>query len=330
MTKCTIAIPVYNREGLIRRAVESALAQDVSDMEILVVDNCSTDHTWDVLHTYSDSRLRLVRNESNVGLFGNFNCCLNLAQGQYLRFLCSDDKLIHDCLRHEIAVMDAHPNVVLLSTQGRRIDEDAHILGTQAGHFRAGIYPGFKAIHAVLWFQAHYAYNPLNYPSGILIRRDAAAQAGQFDTMMRMSGDVDYFLRILEHGDLAVIDALGCEIMIHIHQESVHLTADIAPMLELYALVDRYRPMLQKEMTYFRIRQQLVAYTLGIAFKYWCMGFKEVSRAYLDIARRNASRKIDVAVAVLRLLSLRLLLRASGIRFLPVCPSQLLKDRVSI
>ncbi|GAI98190.1 unnamed protein product [marine sediment metagenome] len=115
MIKCTIAIPVYNREDLIRRAVESALAQNVPDLEILVVDNCSTDRTWDVLHTYSDSRLRLVRNERNMGLFGNFNRSLQLAQGKYFRLLCSDDKLPPNCLMSEIDMMEQHENVVLLS-----------------------------------------------------------------------------------------------------------------------------------------------------------------------------------------------------------------------
>jgi len=329
MIKCTIAIPVYNREDLIRRAVESALAQDVPNLEILVVDNCSTDRTWDVLHTYSDSRLRLVRNESNIGLFGNFNCCLNLACGQYLRFLCSDDALTPGTLRKEIAVMDAHPHVALLSTRGQRIDEVGRVLGPQADHFKEGIYPGFKAIYVILWFQSHYAYNPLNYPSGILIRRDIGVQAGQFDTNMRMLGDVDFFLRILEYGDLAVLNTLGCNIVIHTKQESSYLIGDKSPMIELNALIERYRPLLQKEGAYHRIKQQMAAYALGLAFKYWRMGLKDACRAYGEIARKSGVPKTEIYLAVLRLLSLRLLLKTVGSRFLPVCPSRFLKHKGS-
>ena len=208
MVKCTVAIPVYNRQSMIRRAVDSALAQTVPGLEILVVDNSSTDGTWDVLQTYKDSRLLLARNERNVGLFGNFNRCLDLAQGQYLRFLCSDDKLIPCSLAQEIEIMDAHQEVALLTTRGRRVNERGYVLGPQADHFQPGIYLGQQAICAVLWFQAHYAYNPLNYPSGILLRREIARQVGPFDTTMKMSGDVDFFLRVLERGALAVVDSV--------------------------------------------------------------------------------------------------------------------------
>jgi hypothetical protein len=325
MIKCTIAIPVYNRENLIRRAIDSALAQDVSDLEILVVDNCSTDNTWDVLQTYRDSRLHLVRNKYNVGLFGNFNCCLSLAQGKYLRFLCSDDKLIHGCLGREIEIMNAYPNVVLLSTRGRRIDEAGRFLGMQGDHFQSGIYFGHQAIHAVLWFQAHYAYNPLNYPSGILLRREVALKTGQFDTTMRMSGDVDFFLRILEYGDLIVMDTLGCEIMIHTKQEGAQLTGDTAPMLELYALVERYRQLLEQAGTYPRIKQQLAAYALGLGFKYWRIGLLDASRAHCKIVLNNGVHKLETVMPILRLLGLRLILKTTGIRLMPIHPSRSLR-----
>jgi glycosyltransferase involved in cell wall biosynthesis len=106
---CTVAIPVFNRKDMVQRAVASALAQPVSSLDVLVVDNCSTDGTWDALQRLSDPRLRLVRNSHNVGLFGNFNRCLDLATGTYLRFLCSDDTLAAGCLQREISEMESAP-----------------------------------------------------------------------------------------------------------------------------------------------------------------------------------------------------------------------------
>jgi glycosyltransferase involved in cell wall biosynthesis len=326
MTKCTVAIPVYNRQNLTLNhvALESALAQDMPDLEILVVDDCSTDGTYETLQSYHDPRLRLVRNERNVGLFGNFNRCLHLAQGQYLRILCSDDKLIPGCLGREVDIMDVHPNVVLLSTRGRRVDESGRILGPQAHHFRSGIYSGQQAIHAALWFQAHYAYNPFNYPSGILLRREVAIQVGLFDTTMRMAGDVDFFLRMLERGDLAVLDALGCEITMHPQQEGMRLAGDPAPMREIYMLTERYRPLLEQVGTYKRIRQQLAAYALGLAFKYWRMGMPQAKQAHHMIAWSSGVSQTAVIVAVMRLLSLRMLMKTTGIRFVPLQPLQAL------
>lgn len=322
MFKCTIAIPVYNRENSIRRALDSALVQDVPDLEILVVDNCSIDHTWEILQAYRDPRLHLVRNTQNVGLFGNFNRCLSLARGQYLRFLCSDDTLTPGTLRKEIAVMDKYPNIALLSTRGRRIDEYGHVLGLQANHFNGGVYCGRKAIYAILWFQSHYAYNPLNYPSGVLIRRDVAAKIGDFDVSMKILGDVDFFLRILEHGDLAVLNDFGCNIMIHGKQESSCLLGDKAPIVELDFLIERYRNLLQNEGAYYRIKQQISAYVLGLAFKYWRMGLNDACRKHLEIVQKSGILKVEVLLAVLRLVSFRLLRKTIGIRFLPACPSK--------
>lgn len=319
MIKCTIAIPVYNRKNktLNHIALESALAQKAEGLEILVVDDCSTDGTWEALQKYSDPRLKLIRNEKNVGLFGNFNRCLTLAQGKYFRLLCSDDQLAPGCLEKEIALMEVHENVVLLSTRGRRIDEQGEFIGWQADHFMPGIYKGRKAILNYLWFQSHYAINPLNYPSGVLFRREAALKAGRFDVSMRMSGDVDFFLRVLEHGDLEVTEKVGCDITIHTDQQGVHLTGDIAIMKEIILLVERYKEILEEADCYDRIRQQLAAYALGLAYKYWRMGLKEAAKEHKTLAFDLGISLWRIGEGILRLLGLRFILKIIGKRMMP-------------
>ena len=321
MPKCTIAIPVYNRCEMVRKSLESALSQKVRDLEILVVDNCSTDDTWKTLNSYSDPRVRLVRNDSNLGLFGNFNRCLDLARGQYLRFLCSDDQLSPDCINREIKILDGHPNVALLNTRGQRVDENRNVLGIQANHLSPGIYPGLQAIHAIMWFLSHYAYNPLNYPSGILLRRDTALQAGKFDTSMRMCGDVDFFLRVLEHGNLAVSSDLGCSILVHSHQEGRKLSGDTALIKELMDLTERYRQLLEAAGAYWRIKKQFTAYATGLAFKYWRTGLKEEVFSHRQLVKNSGVSLSETTIAVLRMFVLRMLLKITGTRFLPVRPT---------
>ena len=91
----SILIPVYNREVLVCRAIDSALAQTYENIEIIVCDNASTDHTWEVLREYEqkDKRIRIFRNESNVGPVGNWERCLENATGEYAKFLWSDDEI---------------------------------------------------------------------------------------------------------------------------------------------------------------------------------------------------------------------------------------------
>jgi glycosyltransferase involved in cell wall biosynthesis len=315
-----VAIPVYNREVLVRRALESALSQPLAALEILVVDNCSTDRTWETVQGYSDPRLRLVRNESNVGLFGNFNRCLELASGRYVRFLCSDDRLPPACLPHEIDVMDQYPRVALLTTRGRMVDECGRLLRHNADHFRPGIYSGTHAIYAALWFQAHYGYNPFNYPSGVLMRRDTALRAGGFDARMKVVADVALFLRLLEGGDLAVTDTLGAELTIHPKQASAVLTAGGFEAVELFALLERYQDVLQRYGDRDCTLRQYAALCVALAVHYRWRGKPEASRLCREIAARVHAGPFHLAVSLLRLFWLRGLLKCTGVRVLPAAP----------
>lgn len=316
--KCTVAIPVYNRRGLINQAVESALDQDVEGLEVLVVDNCSTDGTWEVLQGYRDPRLRLVRNPEQCRLFENFNRCLELSQGEYLRLLCSDDRLAPGCLEGEMRVLEATPRTVVLNTRGERLDPRGRHLGWLGHHFRPGTYAGREAIRGILSFQVYYGYNPLNYPSGLLLRKAAALNAGGFDVRMRLAGDVDLFLRMLEIGDLTVTEQIGCQILIHSDQEGARLLGeDLAPIREQSLLTERYRALLEERGTYLRIRRQLGGYALALAFRAWRLGLSEASARYFRAGLELAGDAPRAGVAALRLVALRLLLKATGFRFVP-------------
>ena len=91
--KVSVLIPVYNREHLVRHSIESALAQTESDIELVVVDNCSTDRTYEVVQEYArkDHRIRSHRNERNIGPVANWLRCVELSRGQYTKILFSDD-----------------------------------------------------------------------------------------------------------------------------------------------------------------------------------------------------------------------------------------------
>lgn len=94
--KVSILIPVYNREALIGECIQSALEQSFTDFEVVLVDNASTDGTWQICQQIAgkDQRLRVFRNESNIGPVRNWLACLAQARGEYTKILWSDD-LIH-------------------------------------------------------------------------------------------------------------------------------------------------------------------------------------------------------------------------------------------
>lgn len=314
---CTVAIPVFNRRDMVLHAVESALAQTVTELEVLVVDNCSTDGTWEALQTVVDPRVRLVRNERNVGLFGNFNRCIELAGGTYLRFLCSDDALAPNCLSEEIAAMEARPEAVLLSAQARRVLPSGGLLGAHADHFPAGVYPGRTAIAGTLKFKADYGYNPINYPSGVLLRTSAVRRVGGFDASMRMAADMDLFFRVLSTGDLLVLDRLGCDITIHPHQEGARLTGQTVVMEEEYLLLDRYGAALESARERRRVNDRLGGMCLRFALGGWWQGSPASSRDHVALGRLHGTTMIGMVVSFVRLLARRVLLKLFGVRLLP-------------
>lgn len=89
----TVAIPVYNREKLVVRAIESALAQTYPNIEIVVVDNCSTDGTYETLLRNYEHHCRIFRNDENIGPVANWLKCIQLSAGDYVKILFSDDWL---------------------------------------------------------------------------------------------------------------------------------------------------------------------------------------------------------------------------------------------
>lgn len=316
MPTCTVAIPVYNRRDLVRSALESALVQDVDGLEVLVVDNCSTDGTWEALETYRDPRLRLVRNESNLGLFGNFNRCLELSTGTYLHFLCSDDRLVKGCLREEIGIMDRHPRVVLLSTVGVFVDERGCRRETFAGQLDPGIYSGRQAIETWFRFFACYGQNVLNYPSGVLFRREAAVKAGRFDSGMYLAGDIDFYMRVLAQGDLAVSRELGCEVMLHPGQEQARALVDGTAMREHFGNLERHRELLLDKRSYHRIRRQLAGVVLGQAITFWRTGQRAPAVIHLEVIRTSGIGRLGSLIAFARYYVYRALFRAWGLRLL--------------
>jgi hypothetical protein len=100
----TIGIPTYNRAGFLKDSLGSALSQTYSNIEVVVVDNASTDDTKDVVESFDDCRIKYFRNEKNIGGSANFERCLNLSTGEYFSWLQDDDVLFNDFVETALEV----------------------------------------------------------------------------------------------------------------------------------------------------------------------------------------------------------------------------------
>ena len=127
--RVSFAIPVCNAERFLARAIDSLLAQDFEDFEIVVCDNASTDGTRDLMLGYSqrDRRVRYIRNEENIGQIENFNRVCELARGDFVRWMGADDWLEPDYAGKCVAAIDARPDAVGVTTQWRYMDDEGKV-----------------------------------------------------------------------------------------------------------------------------------------------------------------------------------------------------------
>lgn len=112
----TIAIPTFNRAPLLKDCIDSALAQTFDRFEVVVSDNASTDDTQNVLAGFDDSRLRIVRQDTNIGLIPNWNACLAAARGDYVVILPDDDRLAPHFLARCFELIERQPGLPIVLT----------------------------------------------------------------------------------------------------------------------------------------------------------------------------------------------------------------------
>lgn len=130
--RVTIGLPVYNGERYIGEAIESILAQDFTDFELIIGDNASTDDTLDICEQAArrDPRVVVHRSADNRGAAWNYNRLVDLARGEYFKWAAHDDLLEPGFLGRCVNVLDTHPQVSLCYTQAAVIDTYTNRVGS--------------------------------------------------------------------------------------------------------------------------------------------------------------------------------------------------------
>lgn len=185
----------YNGAGFIRASINSLLAQTWSDFELIIVDDCSTDATPIILSSLDDPRIRIFRNDTNLGVVLSRNRCLVHATGEYIAMQDHDDLSRPTRLARQVNYLDANPGTVLLGTA-------AHTL--EAGRMAPPRRPAVSSPALLAWLLL--VANPL-ICSSIMFR---AAAARRLDEFMRpdytYADDFDLYHRIQRLGAIARLD----------------------------------------------------------------------------------------------------------------------------
>jgi len=205
----SVCVPAYNHGRFVGAAIESALAQTMTDLEVVVSDNCSADETAQVVTALArkDPRVRYEPSPRHMSMGENFNRCLELARGEYVKFLCADDLLEPQCVARLLAAMKAGDAVLAFCARSF-MDEASSVPPRVVGLAkRDWSGAGDEAARRGFYFG-----NLIGEPTAVLFRRDRPERFADSYTQLV---DLDLWLRILEHGRFAFVAEPLCRIRVH-------------------------------------------------------------------------------------------------------------------
>jgi len=278
----SVILPTYNREHLIRRAIRSVLDQTYDNLEVIVVDDCSTDATRKVVEEFSDSRIRYLLHERRRGASAARNTGIRAALGDYIAFQDSDDEWIPDKLERQISVLEhATRRIGVVYTafwrfrNGRKERIPKSTIRTKSGR-----------IHAAL-LRRNFVTT-----QSALVRKECIQKTGLFDESLKRFQDWDLWIRISRVYDFAFIDVPL--IKAYLQPDSITLDQKGEP----HAL----NRILEKNMDEIRQNKRLLGlYYLRIGAAYCRLGEMHHGRIYFSMARK--ADRLNVLVWPLVLLS---------------------------
>jgi glycosyltransferase involved in cell wall biosynthesis len=210
----SVCVPAYNTAGRIVRAVESALSQTYRSLEVVVVDDASTDGTLERLKELDDPRIRLYSNSRNLGASANWNRSVSLARGRLIKFLHGDDVLYPDCVEAMAELFKAHPGIGLvfsLRDMEMEVPGDPRAVKWQAKHERAHeVFGDLQEINSGKamvrrWLDIRLGRNAVGEPTNVMMARECLRRLGTFGLRLRQRVDMDLWLRTMFFYDVGFV-----------------------------------------------------------------------------------------------------------------------------
>ena len=197
----SVILPSYNRAHLLDRAISSVLAQTAPDLELIVVDDHSTDRTREVVESFADERVRYLRTERRRGAAAARNVGIDRASGEFVAFVDSDDEWLPEKLERQLGAFVASGPRVALVYGARRLDDrgtDRHPSGDVLEALLVGNFIG---------------------TGQILVRSECLRTVGAFDERLPSAQDWDLWIRLAERYRFLYLDGVVCAY--HLQPDSI-------------------------------------------------------------------------------------------------------------
>jgi glycosyltransferase involved in cell wall biosynthesis len=304
MAKVSVCIPVYNGEKFLAKTISSVLSQTYKDMEILIVDNASTDGTPKIISGFKDERIRCVRNDSTISAAENWNRSVGLARGEYIALFHADDLYNPRIVEEEARVLDNRPDVGVVFSEAVMIDEN----DKQIGYF--GLPKDMRKLDVITFKDllvqlVRNNYNPMACPSA-MARRSLYEKTLPYDgKSYRFVFDIDMYLKMAEIMNIAVIKEGLMGYRRHTGQGGLGLGNADWDQNEVYPAYEKYI----KKHPDLLVKSDLDRFEAFKRWDYTSQAVKKLRRGDVDEAKKLLRRSLSWRRAFVSLLDINLLLR---------------------
>jgi glycosyltransferase involved in cell wall biosynthesis len=193
--RCSIIMTSYNYDRFIGAAIESVLAQTSQEWEMLIVDDCSSDGSWNIILRYQDPRIHTKRFAKNCGISAAYNYAYSLAKANFIACLDSDDIFYPEKLQQQLDFLDTHPEIDICGSYVDEIDEEGKTVPQGIGEYAN-------------WFNVELDLNDVTNWLGkchlchatTIVRKSMHERVGLYDESLSRSGDFDFWVRSLKAG----------------------------------------------------------------------------------------------------------------------------------
>lgn len=196
----SIVIPSYNSEKFIENTIKSILAQTYKDFTLTIVDDKSTDTTFEIVKSFKDERINIIKNEVNLGLVKNWNKCLDIGKkSEYMLIICNDDIIEKNYLEKKVLAFNEDREVVLVCNATKIINEKGKKLFS-----RNNIKEEKLESKDVLTYSLKKG-NIFGEPSCVMLKSEIIDKVGYFREELKLTLDWEYYNRFSTKGKVVFL-----------------------------------------------------------------------------------------------------------------------------
>jgi glycosyltransferase involved in cell wall biosynthesis len=256
MPRISICIPSYNHGRFLSQTIESVLSQPDTDIEVVLLDDGSTDETLDIAASVKDQRFRVTQNPERLGLGRNFNRCLDVAAGTYVKVLCDDDLLYPGALTQLANALDRFPQAPFATSGWHIVGDQGDVIETIRLRDDSVATESLVALREVA--KSSWLFrNRIGGPSTVLLRR-SALEGVRFNPECKQMLDWELWLQLMRRGPLVYVPRVLSAYRQHSATQSAlqwERAQAASDLLDLSLEMEAWLPSLRGSITRFDLKR---------------------------------------------------------------------------